>query len=889
MASISIFTFDHDPPRVSSPWSTAPVATQKIPQDAAAQAEAEADISPTTVSAVECSTITKLEAEPQDGPTEYKLHLLLRRRRSFIRTTTGKNVSGSLRRVESPIPHSTGRTVSEPSIAANIPTPLSAVQSRQHRLEQLTTQLFWRLQQSCPHHIASSTPLVVPQFPNEDRLSAPATPQPLLPGLEESRGALYEIGVADDGTFVGLAEDEMEESLNNLRAMAASLGCRVDVHRKVEVGECQWYVDGAQDDTKSPKIVTGKLWVVEAFVYPDRQLAGHTVTAGGDNNAVRSSQSTGNGASADMPVKDQQSTTEQLRVSLTGATMSGKSSLLGNLSTSTLDNGRGKSRLNLFRHRHEIETGMTSSVTQELLGYRDVIGPGGERESTQVVSYGTGDVSDWAEMHASTEGGRLVFLSDSAGHPRFRRTTVRGLIGWDPHWTLLCIPAESTEDSSLKAQEVPGLAAPDVDLSHAHLQLCLNLELPLIVVITKFDLATKQGLRLTLSKILSAIKDAGRVPRLMANAVEPAADADLNTLMPDDFAPVTPIVQELKESPLAVVSIILTSAVKGTGVTRLHAFLRELPIPSNPQPTDGSPSVLFHIEDVYTNIFAPARDPALMGSQSERSIIIGGHLRHGTLRIGNELLLGPYAIDTFTDDSDSGPGSGSHTPKSRRSPSAAQLSRSFPGALRNGKAPSRNGASDDGKQAEWRRVRITSIRNLRLPVRTLHAGQVGTIGVAPVDLPISNSAVVRIRKGMILADGKPTTHHSIMVRFTGSNAQAVKHLSVGSGVVVYVASVRASAKVVSVALEAGEERSHVNSTNARGDEDGGFGFGFDDEDDTVDDTATVTSSTVVTFQFIASKEFYEVGAKVLVLPGGGPGLEGLVGYVTEGFRFTSSC
>jgi len=142
---------------------------------------------------------------------------------------------------------------------------------------------------------------------------------------------------------------------------------------------------------------------------------------------------------------------------------------------------------------------------------------------------------------------------------------------------------------------------------------------------------------------------------------------------------------------------------------------------------------------------------------------------------------------------------------------------------------------------------------------------------------------------MILADGKPTTHHSIMVRFTGSNAQAVKHLSVGSGVVVYVASVRASAKVVSVALEAGEERSHVNSTNARGDEDGGFGFGFDDEDDTVDDTATVTSSTVVTFQFITSKEFYEVGAKVLVLPGGGPGLEGLVGYVTEGFRFTSSC
>lgn len=898
MASISIFTFDHDPPRVSSPWSTAPVGSQHIPQDAAVHAEAETVINPASLSAVESSAITKLEAEPQDGPTEYKLHLLLRRRRSFLRTTTGKNVSGSLRRVESPVPPSTGRTVSEPSIAANISTPSSAIQSRQHRLEQLTTQLFWRLQQSCPHHISSSTPLVVPQFPNEAQLSAPATTQPLLPGLEESRGALYEIGVADDGTFVGLAEDEMEESLNNLRAMAASLGCRVDVHRKVQVGECEWYAEGGQGGSaKSPKTEKGKLWVIEAFVYPNRHLAYQRIPGTvGDNNVVDCTQRVGNGASADSSADDQQSTTQQLRVSLTGATMSGKSSLLGSLSTSTLDNGRGKSRLSLLKHRHEIASGMTSSVTQELIGYRDVMAPGGERESTQVVSYGTGDVSDWAEMHASTEGGRLVFLSDSAGHPRFRRTTVRGLVGWDPHWTLLCIPADSTEDPSLKAQEVLGPAAPDVDLSQAHLQLCLSLELPLIVVITKFDLATKQGLRLTLSKILSAIKDAGRVPKLMANAVEPASDAVLNTIMPDDFAPVEPIVQELKQSSLAVVPIILTSAVKGTGVTRLHAFLRELPIPANPPLPEASPSTLFHIEDVYTNIFAPARDPALMGSHSERSIVIGGHLRHGILRIGSELLLGPYAIDTFTDDSDSGCGSGSHTPKTRRSHSPAQLSRSFPGALRNGKAPLRNAASDDNRQAEWRRVRITSIRNLRLPVRTLHAGQVGTIGVAPVDLPISNSAVVGIRKGMILADGSPTAHQSIMVRFNGKIAQAVRHLSVGSGVVVYVASVRASAKVVSVAVDAGDEKENGNGNNT-GDADGGFGFGFDDEDDAVDETETVTSSTVVTFQFIASKEFYEMGAKVLVLPGGGPGLfggsergekgvaalEGLVGYVTEGF------
>lgn len=64
-------------------------------------------------------------------------------------------------------------------------------------------------------------------------------------------------------------------------------------------------------------------------------------------------------------------TTQQLRITLTGPTTSGKSSLLGTLSTATLDNGRGKSRLSLLKHRHEIESGVTSSVAQELIGYKD--------------------------------------------------------------------------------------------------------------------------------------------------------------------------------------------------------------------------------------------------------------------------------------------------------------------------------------------------------------------------------------------------------------------------------------------------------------------------------------------------------------------------------------
>lgn len=34
-----------------------------------------------------------------------------------------------------------------------------------------------------------------------------------------------------------------------------------------------------------------------------------------------------------------------------------------------MDDGRGKARLNLFRHKHEIESGRTSSVGGEILGF----------------------------------------------------------------------------------------------------------------------------------------------------------------------------------------------------------------------------------------------------------------------------------------------------------------------------------------------------------------------------------------------------------------------------------------------------------------------------------------------------------------------------------------
>lgn len=386
----SIFTYDPEPVRVSSPWLTpadSPKPSDPQPND---------PTSSTPPSGLLADYgVTRLEAEPQEGPTEYKLHLLLRPRRTYSSSTTS--------RVKTTFQDDGELLRSQPLRSG--PVLARSNQSRQNRLEQLTTQLLWRLQQSSPYHASSISDLVLPRLPEAGPTMEPSRPEKLLAGLEESRGALYEIGVSDDGTFVGLTKDEMDESLTNLRAMASSLGCNVEVVRMVMVGDCEWHESSssAKSSISSGIIVPkrerrelesieatetlrhqAQLWVAEALITPDLSLKANTKPTDLRNDVCLNPSPSHNLNKSIQEVNlVTTTTTEQLRITLTGPTTSGKSSLLGTLSTATLDNGRGKSRLSLLKHRHEIVSGITSSVAQELIGYKD----------DEVINYATGNVA----------------------------------------------------------------------------------------------------------------------------------------------------------------------------------------------------------------------------------------------------------------------------------------------------------------------------------------------------------------------------------------------------------------------------------------------------------------------------------------------------------------
>ena len=851
----SLFSFV-EPTRVSSPWKSPTDPEKRTPP----QPPSNGTASRPRPGLLSDYGIAKLDAEPQEGPIEYKLHLLLRPRRLYTHISTAPHISGSVQ----------ARPVPVSARDSNSPAPPQSVssQSRQQRLSHLTTQLLWRLQQSCPYHATSSRrDILIPKLP-EDIVDASrlVKPEKLPVGLGESKGALYEIGVSDDGTFVGLTRDEMDESILVLRNMAASLGCDVEILRMVEVGHCEYDNDDLMSDVGFPgnsdsrsqaqPIKLGqtgslrqKLWVCEALVTPDLCL-GHGVSTATESQGQRL-----------QPSALSKSTTAQLRVTLTGPTTAGKSTLLGTLSTGALDNGEGSCRLGLLKHRHEVASGVTSSVSQELIGYRD----------DEIFNFARDDVESWMNIHDGTEGGRLVFVSDSAGATRYRRTILRGLVGWAPHWVVLCIAADDKDFRDGNSLADPQTAEGSLNAAAAHLDLCLKLGTPLAILLTKCDLSPISTIKPILARIIGAVKASGREPHLIRTGQD--SRTALTRIPPEDLSKVQAEASKM-ERPAEHVPIVLTSAVLGRGISLVHALLAGLPMPAAPTAQDltgpvlnpEQPVSLFHIEDKYNLPARHAPVSAALDGQVDEGVVISGHLRFGHLQVGSRVVVGPFPPE----DDDEEP-----APEDRPSPGSYPVFAANSSSADLAKTAVRNAISASKIKGEWHNATIASIRNLRLPVHTLEAGQVGSIGILlgnPENMP-------RIRKGMVIA--VPSQHmlktgvslqaaSGLTALFAGPNSIS---LAVGNVVSIYVASVRTAAKVVRVA----EVRWNTEASPDTDDV-----FRLDEQTEGWESTENGMQTGIeVSLDLLNSREWIELGSQILVLDGSRAGLDALVGKVVE--------
>ncbi|XP_049592663.1 GTP-binding protein 2 [Syngnathus scovelli] len=359
--------------------------------------------------------------------------------------------------------------------------------------------------------------------------------------LQEGRGeAVYQIGVEDNGMLVGLSEDEMKASLTTLHKMAEKVGADITILRHAEVDY----------DTDRP------LTIAEALI---------------------------------RKVPDDQQFLD-LRVAVIGNVDSGKSTLLGVLTQGELDNGRGRARLNLFRHLHEIQSGRTSSISFEILGFNS---------KGEVVNYSESRTAEEICESAS----KMITFIDLAGHHKYLKTTIFGLTSYYPDFAMLVVSANT------------GIAG----TTREHLGLAMALKVPIFIVISKVDLCTRAAVERTVRQLERVLKQPGcnKVPMVVASTDDAVAAA-----------------QQFAQSP-NITPVFTVSSVSGENLDLLKVFFNIIPPLSNSKEQEELMQQLteFQVDEIYT--------------VPEVGTVVGGTLCSGICREGDDLVVGPADSGRF--------------------------------------------------------------------------------------------------------------------------------------------------------------------------------------------------------------------------------------------------
>lgn len=210
--------------------------------------------------------------------------------------------------------------------------------------------------------------------------------------LEKGFGeTVFDLGFEDDGTDMSLTRQEWDVALERLRSVASMLTADCSTLLTINVGG-EFEVEQPPSTTS---FCSGKIMVRRRTTSIDDCI--------------------------------------ETRIAVVGNVDAGKSTMLGVLVKGGLDDGRGKARVNLFRHKHEFETGRTSSVGLEILGF-DSIG-------NTVTSAVAGRKLSWNEV--GTRSAKIICFSDLAGHERYLRTTCFGMLSSEPNYCLLMVAANN--------------------------------------------------------------------------------------------------------------------------------------------------------------------------------------------------------------------------------------------------------------------------------------------------------------------------------------------------------------------------------------------------------------------------------------------------------------
>ncbi|KAG0301804.1 hypothetical protein BGZ97_002612 [Linnemannia gamsii] len=408
------------------------------------------------------------------------------------------------------------------------------------------------------------------QFLNPTEANIESLQTLLTARIREGSGeTLFEIGVEEDGAPMKLSDAEYETALTTVKTAAAAVGAEVAIMYEKNAGlsTVAPVVPEAKDKDKDVAVA------IEPPIAPSADVA--------DQPTYKSSYV--------MIRRAPKSVDEllELRVAVVGNVDAGKSTLLGVLTKGVLDDGRGKARVNLFRHKHEIDSGRTSSVGMEILGF--------DAKSVPVPTMSHGRNAPWDEICG--KAAKVLSFIDLAGHERYLKTTVFGMTGCAPDFVMLMI----------------GSNAGIVGMTKEHLGLSLALGVPVLVVITKIDMCPPNVLENTVKQLTKILKSAGcrKIPMFVKSHEDVVVTA--GNFVSDRICPIFQV-----------------SNVTGEGLDLLKNFLNVLPIS---QKYNRDEPVEYQITDTFSVPFV--------------GTVVSGVVMNGIVHAGDQLYLGPDGNGAF--------------------------------------------------------------------------------------------------------------------------------------------------------------------------------------------------------------------------------------------------
>jgi GTPase len=255
----------------------------------------------------------------------------------------------------------------------------------------------------------------------------------------------------------------------------------------------------------------------------------------------------------------------ELNIAVIGGVDCGKSTLLSVLKNGDLDDGKGLARSKIVKYKHEFETGRTSAITQHYVPI--------------------------------TESKICCFI-DLCGHEQYLHTTLHGMCGFYVDFAIIVV------GGNLSITE----------MTKEHMNTCLSLNIPFMVVITKIDSSPPHVLAKTKEVILELLsqKVKGRNVIWMKEGMEE--------------------VRQLQKN----IPIFCVSNKTGESIDLLRNFIFGLPIRKVNQMEEGASEggVLFSIDAFFQ---VKGVGP-----------VVSGKLLKGKLSKNDKLMIGPLQGQFFS-------------------------------------------------------------------------------------------------------------------------------------------------------------------------------------------------------------------------------------------------